>query len=134
MVDGRWVWWQASTIGFVVCGFDGSAEGGELPGELVDLGFMERMIAAAIGAAGMVVSKRVKLHWFIALVFLICLTACGGRQPYSGSSSPTPTPSATPTPSPTPRPVAATSYVDCSASANGTGTQSSPWNALASVS
>ena len=59
---------------------------------------------------------------YIAVAFLICLTACGVNQSNSGS-----------TPPPPPPPVAATTYVDCSALSNGAGTQASPWNTLASV-
>ncbi len=72
---------------------------------------------------------RLKAHAFPALVFLtsISLISCGGGSQSSstGSSSSGPPP---------PPPPGATYYVDCSAATNGTGTQSSPWNTLASIS
>ncbi|MGA3372092.1 MAG: right-handed parallel beta-helix repeat-containing protein [Terracidiphilus sp.] len=95
------------------------------------------MFAATFAAAWMAIpesigSRRprgVKFLQCIALAFLICLTACGDNQTSSGPSSPI-----QPPPPPPPPVVAATTYVDCSAPSNGTGTQSSPWNTLASVS
>jgi len=90
--------------------------------------------------------SRPRFLGHIALVFLICLTAGGRSQPRSGPSSTPrayldspayPGPPRVPRPPGTPRrrPAAAASYyVDCSAASNGAGTQSSPWNTLASVS
>jgi hypothetical protein len=105
------------------------------------------MLAAAIGGAGMVISEsiqtkrppRLKSLRHIALVFLICVTAGGQNQPHSGPSS-TPLANRPPRiprlPGAPARPpeAAASHYVDCSAASNGTGTESSPWNTLASVS
>jgi hypothetical protein len=101
----------------------------------------DKMLAAAIGAAGMVITESIQPKWaprlkslgYIALVLLICLTAGGQNQPYSG---PSPTPFAKPRPPRLPRrpTEAASYYVDCSAASNGTGTQSSPWNTLAAIS
>jgi len=111
------------------------------------------MLSAAIRAAGMVISEPIEpkrpprlSFGYIALVFLICLTAGGRNQLYSGpSSNPLADPQLSrlfrpsglpPRPPRPPRPPAAAGsyYVDCSAASNGTGTQSSPWNTLASVS
>ena len=113
----------------------------------------EKMLSAAIRAAGMVISEPIEpkrpprlSFGYIALVFLICLTAGGRNQLYSGpSSNPLADPQLSrlfrpsglpPRPPRPPRPPAAAGsyYVDCSAASNGTGTQSSPWNTLASVS
>jgi hypothetical protein len=68
-------------------------------------------------------SRRIEIRLSVLALPLICLLACGGS---SGSGSTTQ--------GPPPPPPAAISYVDCSSASNGTGTQSSPWNTLASIS
>jgi len=67
----------------------------------------------------------------ICLAACLCLTACNTSQ--IASSLPTLT-NPTPPANPTPPIAAANTYVDCSAATNGTGSQASPWNTLASVS
>jgi hypothetical protein len=67
-------------------------------------------------------SRRVEMHLFVLGFLLICPLSCGGGN--QSNVSP---------PQQGPPPAAVTSYVDCSAATNGSGTQSSPWNALASV-
>ena len=67
----------------------------------------------------------------VSLAVCLCLAACNGSQISSDLPAPT---SPNPPTNPTPPTVAAVSYVDCSAPTNGTGTQTSPWNTLASVS
>jgi len=62
----------------------------------------------------------VSVFWNVALLFSMYLAACGGSKSSSGP--------------PPPPVVAASTYVDCSAATNGSGSQSSPWNTLASVS
>jgi hypothetical protein len=71
-------------------------------------------------------SPHRELHWFVLAFLLICLLSCGG-----GNQSSVSPPQQEPPPTPTQ--AGAISYVDCSASTNGAGTQSSPWNTLASV-
>jgi len=68
------------------------------------------------------------------LSLLLLLVVIIGAMPATSLAAGKP-PTATPTPSggPTATPApAATYYVDCSAATNGNGTQSSPWNSLAS--
>ena len=100
------------------------------------------MLATAFGAEGMVIAesiqpkrpRRLKSLGYIAVVFLMCLTVGGSDQQGPGPYS---TPLATRPPRRPQRPgrvAAASYYVDCSEASNGTGTQSSPWNTLASVS
>ncbi|MGO9340240.1 MAG: hypothetical protein ACLPY1_22320 [Terracidiphilus sp.] len=69
--------------------------------------------------------------FFVCFTACICLTACSTSQISSVPSSPV---APTQPVAPTPPTAAAVSYVDCSAPTNGTGTQASPWNTLASVS
>jgi len=108
----------------------------------------EKMLAAAVRAAGMVIPESIhpkrppqpKSLGYIALMFLICLTAGGRDQSYSGPSSAPPAyPEAprlprTPRRPTRPRAAARSYYVDCSAASNGAATESSPWNTLAMVS
>jgi hypothetical protein len=72
-------------------------------------------------------SHRVELHPLVLAFLLIGLLSCGGGSQSASQGQPPPPP-------PPPPVAAATSYVDCSAASNGSGTQSSPWNTLASVS
>jgi hypothetical protein len=60
-------------------------------------------------------------HLLVIASVSVCLQSCGGA---GGQSLVAPPPSKGP---------AAVSYVDCSAAGNGSGSQSSPWNALSTV-